>query len=146
VGPPNTSGRRMLGGHKPNAFRRGPPLSSSGPCPTRGEAGGPTQEPATLRAAALATFSLQTPTPPQAVTVQGFKVVPSRDVVTVDGRLVRLVSGGGNSGGSGATSERGSARSTGSSGGGGGGGVAPPHELLYFVVNKPTGYICRCEG
>ncbi|KAI8473740.1 MAG: pseudouridine synthase [Monoraphidium minutum] len=62
----------------------------------------------------------------QVVSVQGFKVIPARDRVSLDGRELRLAAGPGR-------------RPAGSSGGGGGGAGTG---LYYFAVNKPVGYIC----
>jgi hypothetical protein len=63
--------------------------------------------------------------------VQGFKVLPARDRVTVDGREVRIAA---------LAAAPGRAAAGGSGGSGGGGGV---HELCYFLVHKPVGFICR---
>lgn len=72
------------------------------------------------------------------VSVQGFKVIPSRDRVAVDGRELRVAPAQAQQGARGGGKQA-QARASGSAAGGGGG-----PRLYYFAVNKPVGYICRC--
>ncbi|GBF99553.1 hypothetical protein Rsub_12359 [Raphidocelis subcapitata] len=74
----------------------------------------------------------------QVVSVQGFRVLPAQDSVTVDGREVRLTALPPPRGRGGARAEAGG----GGGGGGAGGGEAPVHRPYYFALHKPAGCIC----
>jgi len=76
----------------------------------------------------------------QVVAVQGFKVIPAKDQVTVDGRQVKLAAVTGRAAG-----QRVGRSGAGRGGGGAGAGAAAGgvHQLHYFAVHKPTGFICR---
>lgn len=67
----------------------------------------------------------------QRVDTPGFKVLPLKDAIAVDGRRVRIAV---------ARAPR-AGDAAGSAGGSSGGGAALA--LHYFAVNKPTGVICR---